>query len=152
MRRLREIGVRISLDDSEAGYSSSTSSRSFSFDEIKIDRSLVNEVRDSADSRATMRAIAELASRLRVVTTAEGVESVDQLQDLHPERRGEAESFVFSMPMRSAKIREFLAAHQRLYGASVERWAPFRTMLIQAELEAVKRLTQSGGERRRATG
>jgi diguanylate cyclase (GGDEF)-like protein/PAS domain S-box-containing protein len=139
LRQLHDIGARISLDDFGTGYSSLSYLRSFPFDKIKIDRSFVNEIGENADCRTIVRAIAELASGLRMVTTAEGVESFDQLERVRAEGCIEAQGFIFSQPMQSSKIREFLAEHQRLYGVSVEKWSSFRNLLIEAGLEKAAR-------------
>jgi EAL domain-containing protein (putative c-di-GMP-specific phosphodiesterase class I) len=136
---LHDIGARISLDDFGTGYSSLSYLRSFPFDKIKIDRSFVNEISENTDCRTIVRAIAELASGLRMVTTAEGVESADQLERVRAEGCTEAQGFIFSQPMQGSKIREFLAEHRRLYGASVERWSSFRNLLIEAGLEKAAR-------------
>jgi diguanylate cyclase (GGDEF)-like protein/PAS domain S-box-containing protein len=151
LRQLHDLGVRISLDDFGAGYSSLRYLRSFPFDKIKIDRAFVNEICDNADCRIIVRAIAELASGLRMVTTAEGVESADQLEKVRAEGCTEAQGFVFSQPMQSSKIRDFLAQHQRLYGASLERWSSFRNLLIEAGLEKAAR-GFAEADRRRAAG
>jgi diguanylate cyclase (GGDEF)-like protein/PAS domain S-box-containing protein len=139
LRQLHDIGARISLDDFGTGYSSLSYLRSFPFDKIKIDRSFVNEISENTDCRTIVRAIAELASGLRMVTTAEGVESADQLERVRAEGCTEAQGFIFSQPMQGSKIREFLAEHRRLYGASVERWSSFRNLLIEAGLEKAAR-------------
>ena len=150
LRQLHEIGARISLDDFGTGYSSLSYLRSFPFDKIKIDRSFVNEISDNADCRTIVRAIAELASGLRMVTTAEGVESIDQLERVRAEGCTEAQGFIFSQPMQSSKIRAFLAEHRRLYGVSVERWTSFRNLLIEAGLEkAAREFAGDPVERRR---
>jgi diguanylate cyclase (GGDEF)-like protein/PAS domain S-box-containing protein len=150
LRQLHDIGARISLDDFGTGYSSLSYLRSFPFDKIKIDRSFVNEISDNVDCRTIVRAIAELASGLRMVTTAEGVESADQLERVRAEGCTEAQGFIFSQPMQSSKIREFLAEHRRLYGASVERWSSFRNLLIEAGLEKAARDFMDPVDTRRA--
>jgi EAL domain-containing protein (putative c-di-GMP-specific phosphodiesterase class I) len=135
------LGARISLDDFGAGYSSLSYLRSFPFDKVKIDRSLVNEISDNPDCRRIVRAVVELASGLRMVTTAEGVESPDQLERLRAEGCAEAEGYIFSQPMESSKIRDFLAEHRRLYGSAVESRSTFRALLIEAGLEKAARET-----------
>ena len=152
LRQLRELGARVCLDDFGVGYSSLNCLRRFPFDKIKIDRSFVNQIGDNAEARATVRAIAELASGLRMVTTAEGVESSDQLEHVRAEGCTEAQGFVFSQAMRSEKIREFLAEHRRLYGASVERWASFRNLLLETARDQATPDFAEIGQARRAAG
>jgi diguanylate cyclase (GGDEF)-like protein/PAS domain S-box-containing protein len=151
LRQLHGLGVRISLDDFGTGYSSLSYLRSFPFDKIKIDRSFVNEISDNSDCRMIVRAIADLAAGLRMVTTAEGVESLDQLERLRAEGCVEAQGFIFSKPMEGGKIRAFLAEHRRLYGSSVDTWASFRALLVEAGLEkAARNFTDVSFEHRRA--
>jgi diguanylate cyclase (GGDEF)-like protein/PAS domain S-box-containing protein len=153
LKQLHGLGVRISLDDFGTGYSSLSYLRSFPFDKIKIDRSFVNEISDNSDCRMIVRAIADLASGLRMVTTAEGVESLDQLERLRAEGCIEAQGFVFSQPMEGAKVRAYLAEHRRLYGASVDSRASFRSLLVEAGLEkAARNFSDLPQEARRAAG
>ena len=79
LRRLRALGVRIALDDFGTGYSSLSHLRLFPLDKIKIDRSFVQETTHRADSAAIVDALAELAGRLGMTTTAEGIETAEQL-------------------------------------------------------------------------
>ncbi|MBS7541918.1 EAL domain-containing protein [Ancylobacter oerskovii] len=79
LRRLRLLGVRIVLDDFGTGYSSLSHLRLFPLDKIKIDRSFVQEMPHRADSAAIVDALAALALRLGMTTTAEGIETAEQL-------------------------------------------------------------------------
>jgi len=102
LRQLHDIGVRISMDDFGTGYSSLSSLHSFPFDKIKIDRSFVTDQEASADSGAIVRAIAGLASSLGMKSTAEGVETREQLDWLRSEGCTELQGYYFSKP-RPAK-------------------------------------------------
>ena len=77
--RLRDVGVRIAMDDFGTAYSSLSSLRSFPFDKIKIDKSFVHALGSSDHAFAIIEAVAGLGARLDMVTTAEGVETEDQL-------------------------------------------------------------------------
>ncbi|MCZ8313284.1 PAS-domain containing protein [Phreatobacter sp.] len=76
---LRALGVRIAMDDFGVGYSSLSYLRRFRFDKIKIDRSFIADLDRGADNAAIVRAMAQLGRSLGIDTTAEGVESEEQL-------------------------------------------------------------------------
>lgn len=82
LHRLREMGVRISMDDFGTGYSSLSYLRSFPFDKIKIDRSFVQGLSNDGGSVAIVRAVTGLSRSLGITTTAEGVETDEQLHCL----------------------------------------------------------------------
>jgi predicted signal transduction protein with EAL and GGDEF domain len=98
LHRLRELGVRISMDDFGTGYSSLSYLRSFPFDKIKIDRSFISGLGDGDDSIAIVMAIAGLAKNLGMMTTAEGVETKQQLQHVKALGCSEMQGFLFSAP------------------------------------------------------
>jgi diguanylate cyclase (GGDEF)-like protein len=109
LHRLRELGVRISMDDFGTGYSSLRYLRSFPFDKIKIDRCFINGLPDADDSLAIVRAIAGLAASLRIATTAEGVETQEQLEQVRLLGCTEIQGFIFSRPQPAADIARFLS-------------------------------------------
>jgi EAL domain-containing protein (putative c-di-GMP-specific phosphodiesterase class I) len=108
LHRLRELGVRISMDDFGTGYSSLSYLRSFPFDKIKIDRCFINGLTDGDDSVAIVMAIAGLARNLGIMTTAEGVETKQQLQQIKALGCTEMQGFLFSPPRRIEEIVELL--------------------------------------------
>jgi diguanylate cyclase (GGDEF)-like protein len=98
LRQLHGLGVRIALDDFGTGYSSLSYLRSFPFNKIKIDRSFVKELGSRPDCAAVVRALASLASSLGMITTAEGVETEEQLEHLKNVGCAEAQGYVFCKP------------------------------------------------------
>lgn len=80
LRRLHDAGLNIALDDFGTGYSSLSYLRSFPFDKIKIDRLFVGEVTTRVDCAAIVGSIVDLARKLGMTTTAEGVETEEQLR------------------------------------------------------------------------
>jgi diguanylate cyclase (GGDEF)-like protein len=102
--RLRELGVRIAMDDFGTGYSSLSYLQSFPFDKIKIDRSFIKNIADSASSLNIVRAVAALASGLGVAATAEGVETQEQLETIRAEGCTEMQGFLMSKPLPADEI------------------------------------------------
>ena len=101
---LRELGVRIAMDDFGAGYSSLSYLRNFPFDKIKIDRSFVDDLSNSMNSLKIVQAIANLASGLNLVTTAEGVETEWQLEIIRAAGCTEMQGSLFSPPRPVGEI------------------------------------------------
>ncbi|WP_181257111.1 putative bifunctional diguanylate cyclase/phosphodiesterase [Pseudaminobacter soli (ex Li et al. 2025)] len=110
LRRIRELGARIALDDFGTGYSSMSYLRRFPFSRLKIDRSFIREIGGSPESLAIVRAIIGLGTSLGIDTTAEGVETVEQLNALRQENCGELQGFLFSPPVASAKVGDIIDA------------------------------------------
>lgn len=104
LHKIRSLGVRVALDDFGTGYSSLNYLRSFPFDKIKIDRCFVEDVDSREDCRAIIRAVTGLASSLGMVTTAEGVESDDQLKRLRDEGCEQVQGYLFSKAVPAESI------------------------------------------------
>jgi len=79
LRQLRNMGVRIALDDFGAGHASFAYLLNFPFDKIKVDRQFVSGIAHRPESRAIVEAVATLAHKLGMEVLAEGIEDVDQL-------------------------------------------------------------------------
>ena len=108
LHTLRDFGVRISMDDFGTGYSSLSYLRSFPFDKIKIDESFIRELESRDDSIAIVRAIAGLGKSLGISTTAEGVETSEQLRLLRSEGCTEVQGYLFSPPCPASEIESLL--------------------------------------------
>ena len=108
LKQLRSLGLRISMDDFGTGYSSLNYLRSFPFDKIKIDRSFVKDVQNDEESRAIVQAITTLSTQFGLVTTAEGVETIEQLRYVSREGCTEVQGRLFSMPVPASEIPNLL--------------------------------------------
>lgn len=104
LHQLRSLGVHISMDDFGTGYSSLSYLRSFPFDKIKIDRSFVSDLSDRQDSIAIVRAVSGLGKSLGMATTAEGVETAEQLGHLREEGCSEVQGYLFSAPTPAGEV------------------------------------------------
>jgi EAL domain-containing protein (putative c-di-GMP-specific phosphodiesterase class I) len=93
---------------SEPAYSSLSYLRSFPFDKIKIDRSFVKDLANCSDSGAIVRAISGLGRSLNITTTAEGVETIDQLDWLRAEGCNQVQGFLFSAAKPAAEVEQLL--------------------------------------------
>jgi diguanylate cyclase (GGDEF)-like protein len=99
LHKLRALGVRIAMDDFGTGYSSLSYLRSFPFDKIKIDRCFVADLAEgSEDALAILRAVAGLGRSLGIATTAEGIETKEQLERVREEGCTEMQGYYFSRP------------------------------------------------------
>jgi EAL domain-containing protein (putative c-di-GMP-specific phosphodiesterase class I) len=110
LHQLREIGVSISMDDFGTGYSSLSYLRCFPFDKIKIDRSFVKELSERADCVAIIRAVAGLGLSLGIATTAEGIETTEQLERVRAEGCTEVQGYLFSPPRPASELGQFINA------------------------------------------
>jgi EAL domain-containing protein (putative c-di-GMP-specific phosphodiesterase class I) len=108
LNQLHDLGVRIVMDDFGTGYSSLGYLRKFPFDKIKIDRSFINDMDEKADSIAIVRAVAGIGATLGMSTTAEGVETVEQLRRLRLEGYTEVQGFLISKPRLASQLAELL--------------------------------------------
>ena len=119
LNQLRELGVRISMDDFGTGYSSIGYLRSFPFDKIKIDQSFVRDLLVDEGSLAIVRAIASLGVSFGMTTTAEGVETEEQMRCLNLEGCVEVQGYLYSKPVPTSEIAGVLAdLQQRRAGRS----------------------------------
>ena len=110
LRRLKELGVKIVMDDFGTGYSSLGYLRSFPFDRIKIDQSFVRDAPNDKESLAIVRAVVGLGRGLSIGTTAEGVETLHQLEVLRSEGCTDAQGFFFSRPQTASDVKFLLTS------------------------------------------
>ena len=110
--RLRDVGVRIAMDDFGTAYSSLSSLRSFPFDKIKIDKSFVHGLGSSDHAFAIIEAVAGIGARLDMVTTAEGVETEDQLAWVRALGVTEVQGFHTGAPLPYDDVVRLLAAEK----------------------------------------
>jgi diguanylate cyclase (GGDEF)-like protein len=106
LHKLRELGVQIAMDDFGTGYSSLSYLRSFPFDKIKIDRSFIQDISSAAEPLAIVHAVAGLAKCLNMVSTAEGVETQQQMETLQNVGCTEMQGYYFSQAKPAAEIIE----------------------------------------------
>ena len=101
------------MDDFGTGYSSLSYLRKFPFDKIKIDRSFISGLPDNPEAVAIVRAVAGLAASLDMTATAEGVETVEQLEAVRALGCREMQGYLFSRPQPLAQIMPLFEPQQR---------------------------------------
>ncbi len=117
LHQLRQLGVKISMDDFGTGYSALSYLRLFAFDKLKIDRCFVNDLSHDA-SRAIVRAVTDMARSLGMITTAEGVESAEQLEHVRLLGCDEVQGYYISRPQPLAMVHGVIAAYAPLRAKS----------------------------------
>ncbi len=109
LHQLRDLGVTIAMDDFGAGYSSISYLRKFPFDKIKIDQSFVRDLVTTPEAVYFVRAIVGLCRNLGIETTAEGVETADQLSILLDEECTHLQGYYFGRPSPAERADAFIA-------------------------------------------
>ena len=117
LRRLKALGVRISMDDFGSGYSSLSYLQAFPFDKIKIDRAFVINLGRNPQSAAIVRAVIGLGHGLEMSIVAEGVETQEQLGFLADEGCDAVQGYFLGKP---APIGQYAALVGRSGGAAIE--------------------------------
>jgi EAL domain-containing protein (putative c-di-GMP-specific phosphodiesterase class I) len=108
LEQLQAIGVRLALDDFGTGYSSLSYLQRLPFDKIKIDRSFVNTLADSRGSSSIVQAVVNIATARNMTTTAEGVETQEQLDLLRVLGCTQMQGYLFSPALPPAELGKLL--------------------------------------------
>jgi diguanylate cyclase (GGDEF)-like protein/PAS domain S-box-containing protein len=117
LRRLKALGVRISMDDFGSGYSSLSYLQAFPFDKIKVDRAFVMNLGRNLQSAAIVRAVIGLGHGLEMSIVAEGVETQEQLSFLSDEGCDAVQGYFIGKPL---PIGQYAALVGRSGGNKVE--------------------------------
>lgn len=110
MEALKELGLKLSVDDFGTGFSSLSYLKKFPIDTLKIDRSFINEIGDDSSGEAITRAIVAMGHGLGLTLVAEGVETHQQLEFLTREECHLVQGFLYSRPL---SVEQFEAYYQR---------------------------------------
>jgi diguanylate cyclase (GGDEF)-like protein/PAS domain S-box-containing protein len=131
---LKKIGVKLALDDFGTGYSSLSYLLRVPFDKIKIDRSFVSGASDPESRNAALiRAMDGLASDLKMETTAEGVETHEELLLVRTLGCSLVQGYIFGKPMPAAEARKLAAKGAATLPAQLPQREP-RVRIIRAAL------------------
>ncbi len=108
LRALKALGINIVLDDFGTGYSSLNYLWKFPFDKIKIDRSFISAMEESARARSILRAMLLMARALNIPVTAEGIEDESQAEWLRRLRCAIGQGYHFGRPVPETEIAALL--------------------------------------------
>jgi len=106
-------GVRISLDDFGKGFSNLGCLKSFPISSLKIDRSLIQEIRKGHIEYPIISSTIILAQKLNMIVIAEGIETNEQLVNLKISGCDQVQGYFFSRPVPEKEIREFIISPLR---------------------------------------
>jgi len=112
MKRLKQMGVRISIDDFGTGYSSLSYLKRFPIDTVKIDQNFVRDLSDVTNDGAIITAVISMARALNLRVVAEGVETEEQLAFLRKENCEVVQGFLHSRPVTAAEFESSLRARR----------------------------------------
>lgn len=122
MKRLREMGLKLSLDDFGTGFSSLSYLKRFRFDLLKVDRSFVSGLPGDAEDASLVRAIIAMAHSMGLKVVAEGIETQEQYDFLRALGCNFGQGYLFSKPMCSDDYERYL---QRVQGMGERDLLPF---------------------------
>jgi diguanylate cyclase (GGDEF)-like protein len=105
--------IQLSIDDFGTGYSSLSYLPRFPIDTLKIDRSFVSQIANKAENLEIVRAIISLAQSIEMDVVAEGVETVEQLEQLKALGCGFGQGYLFSRPLDSQAIEQQILRAER---------------------------------------
>jgi len=109
LHELRGLGVRIALDDFGTGYSSLRYLQLFPFDKIKVDRCFVSNITEPEGASHIVKAVVDIAAARNMTTTAEGVETAEQLAVLRDLGCDQMQGYFFSPAVTEEKLTQLVA-------------------------------------------
>lgn len=108
MQALRQRGFRFAIDDFGTGYSSLAYLHRLDVDQVKIDKSFIRELGETAAGEAIVDSVTALSKSLNLEVIAEGVETELQARILHEKSLSGLQGFLYARPMHSAALMDYL--------------------------------------------
>ncbi len=116
LRRVRALGVRTSIDDFGTGYSSMAYLRLLPVEELKVDRSFVQNLTTDPRNAVLVQSTVDLAHNLGLHVTAEGVEDLATLTALSELGCDVAQGYLFARPLPADALADWIAARDPVWG------------------------------------
>lgn len=138
MRALKQLGVRLTLDDFGVGHSGLSYLKRFQLDKLKIDKSFIADIAHDGADAALVRAIISMGHHLGMRVVAVGVESAAQLGYLRRSHCDEFQGFHFSRPLPASQVPELLQ-HRYVLAASGGPAESTRTLLVLDDEANIRR-------------
>ena len=108
MKKLKERGIRVLMDDFGVGFSNVGNLRKIPFDAIKIDKSFIDDIVEDVKSREIVRFLINLCKVNELEVIAEGVDNKDQLEVLKKNKCDTIQGFYYSEPLSKVEYEKFL--------------------------------------------
>ena len=119
LTRFRIKGIGLAIDDFGTGYSSLMQLRQLPFTEVKIDQAFIADVAHARDSRLIIQAVTDLAHGLGLTTTAEGVETIDQLRIVRELGCDYVQGYLVSQPLAPDALKSWLKKFRKAWPALI---------------------------------
>lgn len=147
-KKLKGLGVTLSIDDFGTGFSSLSYLKRFALDRLKIDMSFIRDITHDPNSASIAHAVISLAHNLKLSVIAEGVETEAQLNFLRMRNCDEMQGFYFSKPLPTAEIEQLLRERRQLIFPPGTELPPQTVLLVDDEvniLSSLQRLLRRKG-------
>jgi diguanylate cyclase (GGDEF)-like protein len=113
LRRLREQGIRVAIDDFGSGFSALSYLRDLPIDEVKLDRQFISSITEDARAAAVVRAVIDLTHELDVIVVAEGIEDAATANWLREHGCDIGQGYYFGAPVAASMIPQLVGAQSR---------------------------------------
>jgi diguanylate cyclase (GGDEF)-like protein len=120
LNEFRELGLTISVDDFGTGYSSLSQLQKFPIDNLKIDRSFIEDIPFNISSISITGAIIALAHNLNMHTIAEGVESIEQFKLLNELNCDQIQGYIISKPLTDIELVKYIKKNKGYFHLNIE--------------------------------
>lgn len=108
LQQLHQLGVTLSLDDFGTGCASFSHLKNYPFNSLKIDKSFIQNLSKSTSDKAIVRSIVQIAKKLDLSVTIEGIEDIDQEQFVLDEGCDIAQGYFYGKPMSSKEFTDYI--------------------------------------------